>query len=496
MNLLRRNLIANLGGRGWTALMALVFIPCYIHYLGIEAYGLVGFFATLQAACVLLDLGLSTAVNHGLATLAARDGSGADQRDLVRTMEVLNWAVALLIGVGIVTLAPIIASNWIDARGLGTDTVCQAVRLMGLTIALRWPSTLYIGALTGLQRQLSVNLIGASGATLGNAGVIAILAWVAPSIEAFFVWQLLAAVVQTLIFAWWVHRCLPVGDGQRSRFSKQVLAKHWRFAAGMGGITVLSLLLTQTDKVVLSKLLTLEHFAYYALASTVANALLILVTPLFAAAFPAFSTAIARNDQAGLRSTYHRTCRLAACLILPPAMVVAGFPATLLWAWSGDAVLAAQAGPVLGILVLGSALNGLMNIPYAIQLAHGSTRLFFWCNLVAVMVQVPLVIGGALLFGPVGAALGWPLLNLCYVVLITPLIHRRALPGAQREWLLHDAAIPLLLALAAVACCLTLAPSAPSRLVAGAFIAACTAFTFVITWTGSRRFSGKAERTP
>ena len=46
--MLKRNLIANYLGQGWTALMGLAFIPLYIKYLGIEAYGLIGIFALLQ----------------------------------------------------------------------------------------------------------------------------------------------------------------------------------------------------------------------------------------------------------------------------------------------------------------------------------------------------------------------------------------------------------------------------------------------------------------
>jgi O-antigen/teichoic acid export membrane protein len=47
--MLKRNLIANYLGQGWTALVGLAFIPLYIKYLGIEAYGLIGLFGVIQA---------------------------------------------------------------------------------------------------------------------------------------------------------------------------------------------------------------------------------------------------------------------------------------------------------------------------------------------------------------------------------------------------------------------------------------------------------------
>ena len=41
----------------------------------------------------------------------------------------------------------------------------------------------------------------------------------------------------------------------------------------MSGIAVLAVILTQMDKVILSRMLPLEMFGYYALASTVATSL-------------------------------------------------------------------------------------------------------------------------------------------------------------------------------------------------------------------------------
>ena len=42
--MLKRNTIANYLGTGWAALMAIAFVPLYIKYLGIEAYGIIGLF--------------------------------------------------------------------------------------------------------------------------------------------------------------------------------------------------------------------------------------------------------------------------------------------------------------------------------------------------------------------------------------------------------------------------------------------------------------------
>ena len=56
--MLRTNILANLIGNGWIALLTLVATPIQIHLLGVEAYGLVGLITVLQIVFATLDLGL------------------------------------------------------------------------------------------------------------------------------------------------------------------------------------------------------------------------------------------------------------------------------------------------------------------------------------------------------------------------------------------------------------------------------------------------------
>ena len=42
MSTLKQNVVANYLGGAWTILMGVAFVPVYIHFLGVEAYGLIG----------------------------------------------------------------------------------------------------------------------------------------------------------------------------------------------------------------------------------------------------------------------------------------------------------------------------------------------------------------------------------------------------------------------------------------------------------------------
>ncbi|HXQ32945.1 MAG TPA: oligosaccharide flippase family protein, partial [Anaerolineales bacterium] len=121
MNQIKRNLIANIVGKGWAALMGIAFIPLYIKFMGIESYGLVGFYTTLQGVFALLDFGLTTTLNRELARYSAFSEKSQDMRDLVRTLETVYWGLALTIGAVVLILSPFIARGWIRAEALSVE---------------------------------------------------------------------------------------------------------------------------------------------------------------------------------------------------------------------------------------------------------------------------------------------------------------------------------------------------------------------------------------
>jgi len=188
----------------------------------------------------------------------------------------------------------------------------------------------------GLQKQVLLNGINAFAATLRGLGAVLVLWLISPTIQAFFVWQIFASMVHTSLTAGFLWRSLPK-SGHRSHFQKELLFRIWRFAAGMTGISVTTIVLTQTDKIILSKILPIEMFGYYTLATVVAHALYYFIEPVFSALFPRFSQLVGINDQAGLKELYHKSCQFMSVMILPVAIVVSFFPQK--FCFSGQEIL-------------------------------------------------------------------------------------------------------------------------------------------------------------
>lgn len=434
--------MAGLANSIWSALVGLAVVPFYLKYLGIEAYGLIGFFATTQAVLGLLDMGLAPTINREVARHSA-SGNLKEAGKLLHTLAVVYWSMAGVIALVIMALAPWIAEFWLRSKHLSPQTISHAVTLMGLVVACRWPIGLYQGALIGAQRLTVSSGISIAMVTFGNLGAVAVLALVSPTIEAFFIWQACAGLVYACAMRWGAWRI--IGRLKMLRFDIEKLKQIWRFSAGMSGIALSAIVFTQLDKVILSKILGLEEFGHYMLATVVVSGLYVLITPIFNVVYPRFSELVATGDTEKLTSLYRQGSRLTASILFPIAMVLALFSEDLMRVWTGNPGLALSVAPIISILVIGSALHGIMHFPYALQLSYGMTRLPLTINSILMLILVPLIVYFALTYGAQGGAIAWLVLHVLYVILGTWLTHSRLLKGLGGRWLFQDVGIPLAL---------------------------------------------------
>lgn len=434
-----RNVLANYVGQGWSALMALAFVPLYIRHVGIEAYGLIGIYAVLWAWLALLDLGMTPTLNREMARFTAGAHTPRSIRELLRSLELICFGLALVVAAVVWAGSDFIASEWLKPQDLEPEAVAHAIAVMALVIGLRFCEGIYRGSLLGLQRQVWFNVANAALATVRHGGALAVLAWIAPTLEAFFLWQAAASFLTIVVLRASVHRALPPAP---ARYSQAAVAGVWKFTSGMVGISALALLLTQVDKVLLSRLLPLRDFGYYALAATVAAALLLIVGPITQAVYPRIVEIAVRQEPRALATLYHGAAQLVTVMTAPVMLVLAAFSADVMYVWSGDAELARSVAPLLSTLALGSFLNGVMWLPYHCQLAHGWTSLAMRVNTVAALLLVPAIFWVVPRYGAVGAAWVWVALNSGYVLISIQLMHQRILPGEQWRWYFADLLLP------------------------------------------------------
>lgn len=166
MSALFKNISANFLGQGWIALMGICFVPLYLKFIGVEGYGLVGFFLILSSAMAMFDGGFGAVATREASTYET--ASTDDKKKVVLTLksvECIFWTVAITLGTCITLLAPLIAEHWLTVSQEKIESVTQSLKIMGIALLLQFPIGFYYGSLIGLQKHVTLNSISSLFAT-------------------------------------------------------------------------------------------------------------------------------------------------------------------------------------------------------------------------------------------------------------------------------------------------------------------------------------------
>jgi len=445
MNRVKKNVIANYLSSICTSVVGLVFVPVYIKFIGIEAYGLVGFFVTLQAITGLFDMGLSTTLNREMAYGSANSATAPQIRDFLRTFEIIYWLIGLVMGVTIFAFVPYLATQWLKAEVLDASTLQQALYIITLVLVLQWPFSFYAGGLMGMQQHVLIGILNCGQSIIRSAGAVFVLWLVSPTIEAFFAWQALISIGTTIFIALLLWSRIPK-HSKTPAFRLSALQSCWRFASGMSIISILGVLLGQADKIVLSKLLSLKDFGYYSLAGVVAISLYRLVNPVYTAVLPRFTQLIAHQKDGELANSYHASSQFLAVVVGSASVVLTFFAREVIWVWTGDSAIVTSTHVVIPLLVIGTCIHALAHIPWAMQLAYGWVNLGVYISLGSVAVIFPIIFLLTRHYGAVGGAASLVILHLVGLLVTTAVMHRRILRGEFWRWYTCDLLPPILAA--------------------------------------------------
>lgn len=461
---LKKNILFNYIGQVYVTLIGIAMVPMYIRYMGAEAYGLVGFFSMLQALFMLLDMGLTPTMARETARFRGGATDALSYRRLVRALEGIFLGVALLGGAAMFAISGRIAQDWLQASQLPIAELQTAIQLMGIIIAMRWMCGLYRGVIIGSERLVWLSIFNSIIATLRFVGVLPLLMIVGVTPTIFFNFQLCIAVIELAVLLFFSYRLMPAASqGIRLSWDWTPLKPLLKFSLSIAFTSSVWVLVTQTDKLVLSKILPLAEYGYFTLAVLVASGVMIISGPISGAIMPRMSRLEAEGNHAGLIRVYRQATQLVSMLAGAAAITVAFCAEPLLWVWTGDRLLARHAAPVLILYALGNGILAVSAFPFYLQYAKGDLRLHLIGNAVFVVLLIPAIIWAARQYGGVGAGYVWLVMNLISFVAWLPLVHHKFEPGLNLKWYSQDILTIVLAAAIAGYCVSNLVRQSDSR---------------------------------
>ena len=439
------NTATNFIGLSYTTVIGIIVLPLYLQYLGAEAFGLVGFFSVLQAWMQLLDMGMSPLLSRQTAQARGKNFAFLELKRLLRSLELIVFIFALIVVLVISVLSSWIASNWLNITSLALKDVTICISLMGLMIGLRFFATLYRSGIQGMENQVMLNIANTLLVTLKFAGALLLLHFVTQDFVYFFIYQMFVGIIELIVLAALFYHLIKSTDKVGIRFFWNSLKPMLPFAGGIAYATVIWVLLTQLDRIILSTVLPLSEYGYFALVVVVATGITQISGPISQAILPRMTYLLSQGKDAEMLALYRKATQFMAVIMLPLTGMIALFATDLLFAWTGDKKAAEWAGPILFWFALGNGILAISAFQYYLQFAHGKLRMHIIYNSISACVQIPLIIFAAFNYGALGVAVVWFALRLLSFIIWTPIVHSKFAPGIHWPWLLKDIAPTFLL---------------------------------------------------
>jgi O-antigen/teichoic acid export membrane protein len=448
MTMLRRNVIANYISQIYAVLAGILSVPIYAQYLGMEAFGVIGFYVTLQAWFQVLDVGLSSTLSRESSLYNADRSRQVIFGQVKSLLEKFFYGAAICSVLIFYISSEWMSINWLKANQIEPATIALVLQLIGVIIAFRWLSCLYRGMVVGFELQVWLAKLNIVVNTARFLIPLPVIIYFDAGLTFYFYMQLAVAVAEFFLLhskmrlqlkSMRAIQCGPEDKVDRSEFQRIL-----NFAYGVATTSVIWVIVTQTDKLVLSKVLPLDEYGGFSLAITLANGIILISGPISMAILPRMTNIATRRDKDGLILMYRRLTQLVVTVLTPVTLVLTVTAYSAMYAWTGNAGLSKNAELILTIYAVGNLLMSIGASAYALQYSLGLIRMHVIGNMISAIIYVPCAILAAMKYGAIGAATSWLFINLIYLLLWISHIHKKLVPGINHLWFTVDTSLIIL----------------------------------------------------
>jgi len=518
MSQLTRNILWNLCGQAVLLLLGLIAVRFVFKQLGADAFGLILFAQTAAIVLVaVFDLGISATITREVA------GKLATQRgyvtELLRTATLIYWLGYVALAAAVIAAAPALMLHWVNLKSIDPQTAARVTQILACGALLALPRSLYGSLFRGLQHMGFNNVIEAGALAIQQLGIIVILAFFAPhsdpahagnpatltslappqggrgatGLVAVALWFSASYAISVVAYIVTARRYVPA-RALVPGYAAAVLRRNAGYAGHMMSNSMLAMVHSQSDKILLSKLMPIGALGTYGFAATLVAGVARVTASIMLAAFPAFSHLHAQLDHGGLIRQYRKVQELTVVMTPPmfAALVFAGMPVLT---YVFDPAVARSLMAPLVLLSIGSYMNATLSTPYTLSVAVGRPQIAVRQNILALFGVLPLAAVLVYRFGLVGAAASWVAYHLFAYAYGLPRICRECLRQPVGAWYAQVARAFALIA-ATYGLAFTIAARGNTVILAGAYLLATVAYLAASYLVAPRDIRDAIRRAP
>lgn len=373
--------------------------PFVIRLLGAEGYGVLILVSLIPTYLGFADLGMGLASTK-FASEAYAAGDAEREARTVRTAAVIALCTSIPIAVLVFLLSGRLVTLFNVPEHLAWEA-SAALKVTSVTFVLNFLNQIFnTPQLTRLRMDL--NTFVNSGFRILGIAATPIVIYLGGGILGAVIVLFAAALLTLGGHIYMSGRLLPpLFDISLDRNAIRPLLK---FGGALGLSAVASVLLVNLEKLVLTRLTSVENLAYYSVAFTLAGMTSLFSTAMIQSLIPAFSQLLNSGEETEL--LFERGIVINSIVLLPLLVLLAVIAKPFFTIWAGAEFGDASTLPFY-VLLFGLGLNIPAIVPYSLLLANGKTKVIarlYWGELVPYLFLTVVL---TYYYGTVGAALAW-----------------------------------------------------------------------------------------
>lgn len=446
--MIKKSLFATYFVQMYSALISIILIPIYVNMLGVEQFGLIGFFILLQNIILIFDAGIS-------GTLARQ--TSISKHNIILYKYFLKQfkiviSIFFLISI-IIFIFGFLNNEYIITKWINSDLEKNILKIsvisMFMILSLRYLSAPFRSVLIGLEKHVALSKLNFIFISLKFPGGLIILKLFANSIVSYFIYQAFVALFELLIIGLiFILSSKTIinsaATSSHSEVTNMTLKSLLIFSGQLSLLTITWIIVTQIDKLILSNVLSLKEYAYYTLAVTISGIILMFSAPLSQVLMSRLSVLYTQGKMIEYVKLYTRAFSLMSIVMISLGIFIFVFSKSIIFMWTGDISIANASFYYAKWLALGNAISILMTFIFLLQYSTNQLKKHVIVYLLYSLFLIPISIYIANKFYGDGTAIFWFVHNIIFFIIWGGIVNHKFIEGIN-NFLLLEILIPTII---------------------------------------------------
>ncbi|MEZ9923953.1 hypothetical protein BCV02_01455 [Vibrio breoganii] len=413
----------------YTAAVSIVLLPILLEHLGSEQYGLIGAFVVIQACIQILDAGISGTLTR--QSIITQVNYVSFELFIKKAELVFVYFLCLTVAIAYVgfELSNLFAKGWFNSE-LPESLLKQCATLMFLIISIRFFQGPFKSILLSFEKHRLLSTIDIVYATINGPMIVFLLLYYNGDVSDYLILQLIAVFI---VLCWIAVCTIRTTSEKLSLLRERIkaddslvetsLASLIKFGFKLSILSILWVIVNQSDKVVLTTYMPLKDYAFYAIALSLIGLLSIFTSTMIQTVRPRFTSLFNSENHLDMERLLKNSAINLVSILTPLVVFLIAFGHNVIELWTGNSQASQQVMIYLPYLLTGSFFVALSEFSFIILYAKGDLTAHTKFYSLASMIIIPLNIyvaskylgeGSAKLFMLVNASifLTWSMYNL------------------------------------------------------------------------------------